>query len=905
MRRPHIHAKLTTILIFSMLIILTCSKDDTSPLEPNFNPTTLTVTPSSGAPGTLLNISGYTVAPADTALEIYVGGELSVFLQDSSGIQSMIPLFLDSASHWPAPPTGAVDVEIRKNDVVVARATAAVTVDSLPHADGATEALNQDFVKLANSLQTIWSVLPTIPGEDSAMAGYRQAVITMLDSVLAGADSSMASVLAGTSSWTNGTVPDMALMDALLASSGVLEFYNDAAGSLGRLTDSLTLARQQGLLCKSGGEDMDLACQMQIYVVLNDYATYFVKPTSQTYANTVGLAAGIIAISGYHFPPEVIISSLMVVFDFVYGTLAPSLFPANVTEFSLTVATDTIAIDELTNTAVLVAASNNPATIRATEVLEQLLVALGLAKAPGGIAQNFREVLKNAMTWALGMYRKGVEEYNKNTNNSVFIDPEADLPPMSWGPVMVTNPDLVELYSFTEDIITGNETEFEWQGVTRGEGRIQARGRGAGERSKVLIDNALCWGCVYSGGAFGNNAPGTETKTVWVGDKGKIHVIIEGLPDSSDAAVTLTDANGATIPIVQNRLFNEMKAGDYSVVAQEVLASDGEEYKPTPQQFDFALKSGDSLVVRIVYSRKNGRLVLNIMGLPQGVTGDVDILDSSGAIQGNYSSTAYVKNLAPGKYSIVARKVRSDSSEYEPAPKIQIKHVVAGDDSTATVIYTKILEYIDVRGTNEGWVATVGSQTVSNELRNPGPRIINKCDNLRRHLTSFLPFDGETRATSLGGTAWAKVRISGDTTVSGKVIITQSASAAGGVASVNGCYNIDIYNSLLDTLEVTLKWHLEGFSSKTVPGGSGGVSMGAFGFKLLDDNCQELKNAFPAVDSSGLGFWSFGGNYVDTLVDTYSMFVIRHDLWLSARDGVNPTATANTRVSIAVRKLNK
>jgi len=134
--------------------------------------------------------------------------------------------------------------------------------------------------------------------------------------------------------------------------------------------------------------------------------------------------------------------------------LAPSLFPAEITDFSLNVATDTVGVGEMTETTVSISAANHPATIRATDVLETLITALGFAKAPGGIAQNFREVLVNAIKWALDLYRKAVEQYNAQTGNSIFIDPEAPLPPMSWGPVTVTNPDLVELYIASQKMLS-------------------------------------------------------------------------------------------------------------------------------------------------------------------------------------------------------------------------------------------------------------------------------------------------------------------------------------------------------------------------------------------------------------------------------------------------------------------
>ncbi len=676
---------LLAIIILSQLVLLTCSGDNTSSVEPDITPVSLTVTPASGMPGTLLNISGYTVNPADSGIDIYIGGELSVFLQDSSGLQTVIPLFLDSASHWPAPPSGTLDVEIRENGTIVAIAKSAVTVDTLQHADGATATIQQDFMRLANSLQTIWSSLPAIPGEDSAITGFRQAIMTMLDSTLTGTDSSLASVLAGTSSWTNGQAPDLALIDALLASSGALEFYNDAAGSLGRLTDSLTLAYQQGALCRGGGADMDLACQMQIYVLLNDYATYFVKPTSEGYANTIGLVAGLVAISGYSFPPEKIISALMVVFDFVYGTLAPSLFPANITEFSLTVATDTIAVDEYTNTAVLVAASNNPATIRATDMLEKLLTALGLANAPGHIAESFREVLVNAMKWALGLYRQAIEAYN--TNNSIFIDPEADLPQMSWGPVMVSHADLVELYSFTEDIINADDVAFEWKGISRGEGQIQARGRGAGERSKVLYDNALCLGCVYYGGAFGNNAPGTEIKTVVVGKPATLDVQITGLPDGSRAIVHVYEPNGHVLTVESSMIFTKREPGDYRLIAIEVYGSDDLMYKPNFIDTTVTLDEGEYVTVTVAYEPKYGSLLLTVAGLPYQTDADIDVTGPSGTI--HVAHDTLMDTLSVGDYTITAQPVMNPfiNELVYPDPNTQTITVYPNETATAAVEY--------------------------------------------------------------------------------------------------------------------------------------------------------------------------------------------------------------------------
>ena len=500
----------------------------------------------------------------------------------------------------------------------------------------------------------------------------------------------MESILAGSSSWTNDQKPDLALTDAILASSGVLDFYNEATGSLGLLTDSLALARQQGLFCKSGGPDMDLACQMQIYVVLNDYATYFVKPTTTGYANTVGLAAGMLAIGGFVFPPEKIISALLTIFDFVYGTLAPSLFPAEITDFSLAIEADTVGVGEMTSTTVSISATNHPATIRATDVLETLITALGFAKAPSGTAQSFREILVNAMKWALDLYRKAVEQYNAQTGNSIFIDPEAPLPQMNWGPVIITNPDLVELYSFTEDIITPDTAAFEWKGVTRGEGRIQARARAAGERSKVLLDNTLCLGCIYAGGAFGNNAPGTETKSVIVGKPASIDIQITSLPSGVDGNVVVVGLNYSSGQLTSDKLLKDLDLGDYTMTAVEVKDNSGKTYKPEPLDTTVTLQDGDQATIVVNYKPKYGSIKLIVGGLPDYTFGNVVIVGqdySSGPLL--FSGIKTITDLAAGDYLMTATEVlaASDGKVYEPQPLDTTVTLQGGDQATITVLY--------------------------------------------------------------------------------------------------------------------------------------------------------------------------------------------------------------------------
>ncbi len=688
MRKRNIDLKFVMSLIMAFILLQTCSKDNTSPVEPNLNPAVLTVSPASGTPGTLLNISGYTVDPADSVTEVYIGGELTVFSQDGAGMQTLIPLFLDSATHWPAPPSGLLDVEIRKDGYIVALAKGAVAVDSLQHADGATELIRQDFQTLTNSLRTIWSILPEAPGTDPRLSGYRDAVMAMLDSLVSGSDSSLASLLDGTSSWLNGQTPDVALLDAILASSGALEYFNEAAGSLGRLTDSLNLKRQNGELCRGSGWDMDLACQMQIYVVLDDFANYFVKPTTTTYANTVGLAAGLIAVTGAKIPAEAIISASLTVFEFVFGTLAPSLFPAEVSDFSLNLQSDSIDVKDYTTSTISISAVNHPASISATEVLEDLLTALGLAGKPGKVAKSFRELLVNEIKWTLGLYRKAIEKLNSNTGNSVFIDPEAVLPQISWGPVRIFNLDLVELHSLNKDVIAVDTFYHEWKGLKQGSGHIQVWARGPGERAKVLIDNALCLGCVYYGGAFGTGAPASEIKTVIVGKPASLNVTIEGLPPSTDANVVVSSTTYSSGRLTASATLDDLAPDDYLVNSHEVTDDSGVTYAPYPLDTAVTLHDGDTASVTVTYKPTSVGLLISVIGLTPDTKAWIDISGPNG-FSAHIVGDTLLDSLEAGAYTIAASPVAGIFGEtLYPAPETQTVDVKDGELTSATVTYT-------------------------------------------------------------------------------------------------------------------------------------------------------------------------------------------------------------------------
>lgn len=678
---------LAGLLVITMSVAPTCSKKSTNPSDPpSKERKTITIAQTHGAPGSPIDISGYQILPLDTGITLLVGNFPTAFLADSTSIRALIPLFLDSGASWPTIPVGLQNVYLLKGNDTVAQALGALSIDSLPHRPGSTETIRQDMVKISNSLKSIWTSLPQLPGEDVRLPGYRFAIMTMLDSLVAGTDSSLQSIISGTSSWTNNQAPDLALQDAIMASSGALEFYNEFAGSVSAFSGRVTAVTQSSIFCRGGGPDMDLACELQIYTLLEDYKNNVVKPVTTEFASSVKIGADLIAISGLAAKPIAIINALMTVFEFTYGTLAPSLFAAEVTSFTITIYGDTIGVNEPTLSTISITAKNHPSTIKATDVLDMLIDALGLSSLPSGLQTEFREILKEAIKFALDLYRKGLVAYNQD--HGVFIDPEVDLPLMTWGPITINHSDLVELYSGSPEILAEDTAILEWIGKKRGSGTVQVRSRGTGERAKVLYDNALCLFCVYSGGAFGPTTLATENKTVSVGYSANLNIMIDGLPGSTKGGVYVDGPfSYSSGKIAADTSIENLEPGAYHLYAFEVLDSTGRAYVPEPVDTNFTLNDEDSASVTVNYKAKYGSLLVTVSGLLDSTKADIDVKGPKDTI--HVVNDTLLDSLLRGDYKIEAHPVADGSAgdSLTPNPGSQTVTVIGHQTALAAVSY--------------------------------------------------------------------------------------------------------------------------------------------------------------------------------------------------------------------------
>lgn len=481
-------------------------------------PVVLTFAPAEAPPGAPIILSGLAQAGAES-LEITIGGQPTSAMRLPDGrLQTRVPLYLGPAG-WPVPPAKAQIVEIRRHGTLVAASQEGLRITALQRAPGTTASVQRSLSAAVDAYDTIFEALPAQNDQDMA---HRRAMLVVLRGLVSEGDHSLAAILAGSSPLLNNTKPDVALIDALMASSGTatnMEAFANALGAGPAAAGGITMPAAgagfpalmamspgswtPGPRCRSGGKDMELACLMQIQSLLDDLANQFIRPTADAWANFTLVFGGPMAANN---PATVVISALLSITNLVIGKVAPSLLPATLTRFELEVPRPLIKRHESTQSRIMVEARNQPQTITINDIIDVVKSTVGPAvKIDSASITQLMGFFSRIVDLYMGVLR-GVDSVKPNASNAVNPGVLA-LPPKHWGPIEVTSSDLIELFSYDESIVSSQEEELEWLGKSQGQAKVRVMPRGPGDRSKVLQDHTLCWGCVWSGGAFGTDMP--------------------------------------------------------------------------------------------------------------------------------------------------------------------------------------------------------------------------------------------------------------------------------------------------------------------------------------------------------------------------------------------------------------
>ena len=235
------------VMAWICLFALTCSKqkDPETPTGPGNPPAQLTLAPASGQPGAPVSVSGLAIDSATLGeYEAQVGGEQAPLkLAGPTGVMMAMPLFADSTG-WPAPPAGPQDVTIQRNGTLVGLADTALTVLALPKSPGATASAATALDSIASSFEALFGLVPLSHDWEQPL---RDGMVDMFRAMASDGDSSLAAFVNGV------PTQDLELIDALVTSSGLLEFIKSYASGLSVTTARLTTATDQSVLCLQTG----------------------------------------------------------------------------------------------------------------------------------------------------------------------------------------------------------------------------------------------------------------------------------------------------------------------------------------------------------------------------------------------------------------------------------------------------------------------------------------------------------------------------------------------------------------------------------------------------------------------------------------------------------------------------
>ncbi len=546
-----------SLLVLLSLTLLSCSKNN--PTDSDTGGTigqTITVLPVTGPPLTVVTIEGLntTGLNLDAAVAVVNGSITPLFSSDTTSVRVTIPIFIDSVTMTIDTSQSNLSVAIidTLSGDTIAFGADIFAVTALTPSPGTTTQLVTDWQSIATSLQTISASIPTTPGLEEQMM---TSMLSALDSLINGSDS--LSLISLTSRLSSDNPQALELLDALMASSGVVEQSQKYTELFAALADSAAVLFPSPAFSSAVSvtrlTDTQLAYRMQLYVVVKEFGNTVISPTAQTYALVTG-AVGIVG----NFPLAAFISASLTIIDFVVNRLVVGMMPAKIDSMTLSFDSDTIIVPNKTSAIVMLYAKNDPPPISFQDLVGQLLNGLGLG---GSIStrsglnqiQSLKDAFEAVANFMLGAFQAGLTDYsnaNRNLNLDVTV---AQIPAMKWK-AQIVDTKFIDLKSHTPNVIVPISGEVNWTptGSAFGDGRVY--GATIADNSATVIPTPI--GFSYSAGAFGEEVGSLTAKTVVV----QPGIVLE---TNMDPIITSSGANvlGIRAGIVDTAGVTQYKAG--------------------------------------------------------------------------------------------------------------------------------------------------------------------------------------------------------------------------------------------------------------------------------------------------------------------------------------------------------
>jgi hypothetical protein len=179
----------------------------------------------------------------------------------------------------------------------------------------------------------------------------------------------------------------------------------------------------------------------------------------------------------------------------------------------------------------------------------------------------------------------------------------------------------------------------------------------------------------------------TATTVTYAASTGRLTISIVGLPQGSNAAVTVTGPGGFSRTVTANTTLTLLAPGTYTVTGGDVQAGNFTFRGTAPaSQAVVVPASTTPAAVTVRYQAIDGALSITLAGLPGGVDGNVTITGPGGFATVVRNSHTQAR-LTPGTYTLTAAVVSVGSGFYAASPDVQLVIVTAGATAGVTVNY--------------------------------------------------------------------------------------------------------------------------------------------------------------------------------------------------------------------------
>jgi hypothetical protein len=275
----------------------------------------------------------------------------------------------------------------------------------------------------------------------------------------------------------------------------------------------------------------------------------------------------------------------------------------------------------------------------------------------------------------------------------------------------------------------------------------------------------------------------TPATITYVAQAGRLSVTVNGVPNGSNANLTLTGPTGSRT-LTGSTTIDSLAVGSYTLTGA-TITSGVDHYAPTPASQPITIAVGATATASVTYALASTAVEVAVTGLPDGVAAAITLTNPAGnTIPVNASTT--VNQAAVGRWRLTASDVVSGGSTYSPTPTSYDQTVALGERLALPVQYAVSTGSIAlvVAGLPQG---ANGAVTVT------GPRNYSTVITSTTTLTNLPPgtYTVTSASVTINGNAWNPAPVSQTVSVSKSLVaapatVTYTLGTGSLALTVNG-----------------------------------------------------------------------------------------------------------------------